>query len=177
MLDMLGEEQQAQINASTAAQIVLETMEERLGKDTVTDLGKEFRAIMDRLAATDDAFAVHADELRDGDWEDVTDDKELHEETGEEFAPDNCRVCGKNLGVGIPALHVGICEDCDEEEADVLKIVELGNGTRVAFEAEPEQAAKVAEQFKGRVVTPEPEPVIVPMIAAEDEDDGDGRAE
>jgi hypothetical protein len=163
-LDSLSPEQQAQVNAATAAQLVLDTIDEH---------DPEFRAIMAKLLATDAAFAAQADE--DDGWEDVVDEKELDEETGEEFAPDNCRVCGKNLGVGIPAFHVGICEDCDEKEEEVpLQIVELGNGSRVAFDAEPEQAAKVAEQFRGQVLTTEPEPVILPMSADEDEYEGDG---
>jgi hypothetical protein len=175
-LDSLSPEQQAQVNAATAAQLVL---------DTIDDHDPEFRAIMAKLLATDAAFAAQADE--DEGWEDVVDEKELDEETGEEFesddnpetpdafSKDKCRVCGKLLGVGIPAFHVGICEDCDEEEADVLQIVELGNGSRVAFEAEREQAEKVAQQFKGQVVTPEPEeePVILSM-PADDDDEGWG---
>lgn len=29
---------------------------------------------------------------------------------------DRCRVCGKLLGVGLPFLHVGICEECSDRK-------------------------------------------------------------
>ena len=31
---------------------------------------------------------------------------------------DKCCVCGKHLGYGDPAFHVGICEECDVDEPE-----------------------------------------------------------
>jgi len=71
-------------------------------------------------------------------WEDAEPEKEgLDEKTGEEFEiepkpaetiqmPEDKRsVCGKHLGYGDSAFHVGICEECyDEYEPEpVLKVV------------------------------------------------------
>jgi clan AA aspartic protease (TIGR02281 family) len=211
-LDRLTEDQQAEVNAATAAQMVAETIEEH-------DPG--FRFTESKVAFTEKYRFTDPVDSDDGGWadedyEDVVDEKELDEETGEEFellpkplaekaakvfegkldalvadleetfggepafSEDKCRECGKHLGFGIPEFHLGICEECDEssqEEADVpMQVVELGNGSRVAFDAEREHAEKVAEQFNGKVVTPEPEdddPDHVPDWVREyDPDDG-----
>jgi hypothetical protein len=216
-LSGLSEAQQAEVNAATAAQMVVETIEEH-------DPG--FRFTESKVAFSEKYRFGDDQGWDDDDFEDVVDEKELDDETGEEFQPepmplprpspeiakhfeeklpgmlkdieemieaspaaklvdapwsdlpeDKCRECGKHIGYGQPEFHLGICDECDEpKEADVtqsvaakgyvpMQVVELGNGSRVAFDAEREQAEKVAEQFEGRVVTPEPE--------AEFEDDND----
>jgi clan AA aspartic protease (TIGR02281 family) len=165
-LDGLNEAQQAEVNAATAAQVVVETIEEH---------DPEFRGVMENLAQADAGFIKFTestpmdfsddDGWGDDDYEDVVDEKELDDETGEEFEPepklpeDKCRECARHIGFGHPAFHLGICDECDKEkETDVpMQVVELGNGSRVAFDAEPEQAERVAQQFKGRVVRPEPD--------------------
>lgn len=35
---------------------------------------------------------------------------------GDGVSVDRCRVCGRTIGVGIPALHLGICEACRDTE-------------------------------------------------------------
>jgi len=74
--DSLSPEQQAQVYAATSAQIVLGAKE---------DHDPEFRAVMAKLLATDAAFAAQADERVEG-WEreDVAEEKELDQETGDE---------------------------------------------------------------------------------------------
>jgi transposase len=60
------------------------------------------------------------------------------------------------------STHSTVCKRsvnrCKPEDSDVpMQTVELGNGSLVAFDGEPEDAERVARQFEGRVVTPEPE--------------------
>jgi hypothetical protein len=32
-----------------------------------------------------------------------------------EWAPDICQYCGEQIGIGIRALHLGICDKCSEK--------------------------------------------------------------
>jgi len=120
----------------------------------------------------DESYTLPTEE----EWEDAGPEKEgLDEETGEEFEvglfdiepkpaetiqmpEDKCCVCGKHMGYGDPAFHVGICEECDVDEPEpCFSESEL----KVISEDEPEDDEE-EEDFDIPELTPE---IMMKMIA------------
>ncbi len=96
-----------------------------MGKEPPIEPSKEFAGVLARIAQVDAGFrrVGPAPKVADDEWEDAGPEKEgLDDETGEEYEV-------------VP----------EPEDEDVLQIVELGNGSRVAFDATEEWAAAVAE--------------------------------
>lgn len=94
-LDSLSPEQQEMVNAATAAQIIAETMEESEGKEPPIEAAREFAGVLERIALVDRNFklvapALAGDEYAQSDpatleYEEAGPEKELDEETGDEF--------------------------------------------------------------------------------------------
>jgi hypothetical protein len=177
-LDRMSPEDQEKITASVTAEIIMATMEERAGKPAPPEAAGKFAGVLERIAQVDANFMVATKDVTPAheaaraafeEWAKADEpEKELDDESGDEYETesvigmpeDKCRVCGEHIGYGDPRFHLGICEECDtDEESEVnahkLRVVELGNGGRVAFRSTEEQAATIAEQFKGRVVEPD----------------------
>ena len=89
-LDTLSPEQQAQVNAATAAQIIAETLEESEGKEPSIEASKEFAGVLERIAEVDRNFKLVAPVLADDEYEfeDAGPEKELDDETGDEYEPE-----------------------------------------------------------------------------------------
>ena len=84
-LDLLPPEAQDEINAATAAQILAETLEESEGKEPPIEAAREFAGVLERIAQVDHNFKLLAPTFADDEYEDAGLEKELDDETGEEY--------------------------------------------------------------------------------------------
>lgn len=115
----LSLEQQAQVAAATAAQIISEMMEAWADNKLLIEASRKFAGVLARIAEVDKESGAlrslnHPTALPPEDeWEDAGPEKELNDETGEEFAPGFFNV------EPMPTLQIVTEDEPEDEEEQV----------------------------------------------------------